>query len=155
MPDDIVRRRREEERNREAASKSRRVMIRDFRRTLMFATETGDIPGSEPPTPTTRAKRSQDRMIRSQDVGLEYMKADDYLAKLAEKSGGRLLRADTLVSLPDAFSQIAAELRTQYLLGYYPTNKQRDERIERSGSRRSERSCDPVASWLSRDSTRD
>ena len=61
------------------------------------------------------------------------MKADDYLHKLAEKSGGRLLRADTLVSLPDAFSQIAAELRTQYLLGYYPTNKQRDETYRKIG----------------------
>jgi VWFA-related protein len=57
--------------------------------------------------------------------------ADSYLQKLAEKSGGRLLRADTIDSLPDAFSQIAAELRTQYMLGYYPTNKQRDERYRR------------------------
>ena len=57
-----------------------------------------------------------------------YMKADAYLDSLAEKSGGRLLRADTLASLPAAFSQIAAELRTQYLLGYYPINKERDER---------------------------
>ena len=61
-------------------------------------------------------------------LDLAYMKADDYLKKLADKTGGRLLRADTLVSLPDAFSQIAAELRTQYMLGYYPTNKERDER---------------------------
>jgi VWFA-related protein len=60
-------------------------------------------------------------------LDLEYKKADDYLAQLAEKSGGRLLRADTLVSLPDAFSQIAAELRTQYLLGYYSANKARDD----------------------------
>ena len=61
-------------------------------------------------------------------LDLEYSKADSYLAKLAEKSGGRLLRADTLASLPDAFSKIAAELRTQYMLGYYPTNKDRDDR---------------------------
>jgi Ca-activated chloride channel family protein len=61
-------------------------------------------------------------------LDLAYLKADDYLEKLAKKSGGRLLRADTLGSLPDAFSKIAAELRTQYLLGYYPINKERDER---------------------------
>ena len=59
---------------------------------------------------------------------MAYLTADSYLKGLAEKSGGRLLRADTLVSLPDAFSQIAAELRTQYMLGYYPLNKERDER---------------------------
>ena len=60
-------------------------------------------------------------------LDLAYLTADKYLQTLAEKSGGRLLRADTLVSLPDAFSQIAAELRTQYMLGYYPLNKDRDE----------------------------
>lgn len=55
-----------------------------------------------------------------------YLTADFYLAELANKSGGRLLRADTLVSLPDAFAKIAAELRTQYTIGYYPTNKAHD-----------------------------
>ena len=61
-------------------------------------------------------------------LDLAYMKADKYLEELAAKSGGRLLRADTLASLPDAFSKIAAELRTQYMLGYYPTDKTRDDR---------------------------
>lgn len=55
-----------------------------------------------------------------------YLTADSYLNELANKSGGRLLRADTLGSLPDAFAQIAAELRTQYAIGYYPVNKTRD-----------------------------
>lgn len=55
-----------------------------------------------------------------------YRTADQYLNDLAVKSGGRLYRADTLISLPDAFAKIAAELRTQYALGYYPTNNKRD-----------------------------
>jgi VWFA-related protein len=59
-------------------------------------------------------------------LDLAYSKADGYLIALADKSGGRLLRADTLASLPDAFAQIAAELRTQYAIGYYPTNKDRN-----------------------------
>jgi Ca-activated chloride channel family protein len=42
-----------------------------------------------------------------------------------------LLRADTIDSLPDAFAKIAAELRTQYLLGYYPSNKERDDRYRK------------------------
>ena len=61
-------------------------------------------------------------------LDLAYLKADKYLDSLATKSGGRLLRADTIASLPDAFAKIAAELRTQYLLGYYPIKKERDER---------------------------
>jgi len=55
-----------------------------------------------------------------------YLTADSYLNELANKSGGRLLRADTLNSLPDAFAKIAAELRTQYAIGYYPSNKARN-----------------------------
>ena len=64
-------------------------------------------------------------------LDMAYLTADGYLRALAEKSGGRLLRADTLKSLPDAFGQIAAELRTQYMLGYYPINKERDERYRK------------------------
>jgi VWFA-related protein len=55
-----------------------------------------------------------------------YLTADSYLTEIADRSGGQLYRADTLVSLPQAFAAIAAELRTQYLLGYYPTNKSHD-----------------------------
>ena len=64
-------------------------------------------------------------------LDLAYQTADSYLQTLAEKTGGRMLRADTLDSLPDAFAKIAAELRTQYLLGYYPLNKERDERYRK------------------------
>jgi Mg-chelatase subunit ChlD len=51
-----------------------------------------------------------------------YRTADQYLNEIATKTGGKLHRADTLISLPNAFAQIAAELRTQYLIGYYPTS---------------------------------
>ena len=55
-----------------------------------------------------------------------YLMADSYLHDLAARSGGQLYRADTVASLPQAFAAIAAELRTQYLLGYYPANKNQD-----------------------------
>ena len=60
-----------------------------------------------------------------------YSIADSYLKSLADKSGGKLLRADVLSSLPDAFAKIAAELRTQYLIGYYPVKKERDEKYRK------------------------
>jgi VWFA-related protein len=60
------------------------------------------------------------------ELDMLYRIADDYLNDLADKSGGRLQRADTLSSLPLAFKQIAAELRTQYSLGYYPPKPERD-----------------------------
>jgi VWFA-related protein len=64
-------------------------------------------------------------------LDLAYLTADGYLEALATKTGGRLLRADTVDSLPEAFSKIAAELRTQYVIGYYPINKARDDRYRK------------------------
>jgi VWFA-related protein len=57
--------------------------------------------------------------------GLEqaYTIADDYLAELADVTGGVLHRADALDDLPAAFARIAAELRNQYMLGYYPIKR--------------------------------
>ena len=87
------------------------------------------IPGSDPGVPVPTSRRPDESIERTLDMA--YATADSYLKALAEKSGGRLLRADTLASLPDAFAQIAAELRTQYMLGYYPINKERDDRYRK------------------------
>jgi Mg-chelatase subunit ChlD len=85
-------------------------------------------PLPDPRDGTWPSERGNPREGDSIDVMLDqlYLMADSYLAALADKSGGRLLRADTLGSLPDAFAKIAAELRTQYAIGYYPANKARD-----------------------------
>jgi Ca-activated chloride channel family protein len=50
----------------------------------------------------------------------EYQLADQYLHQLADKSGGRLYKANDRDQLAQAFSKIAEELRYQYSLGYYP-----------------------------------
>lgn len=93
------------------------------------------MPGSRPVPPGTTTTTSTSRRSADDSIGrmldMAYSTADKYLETLAEKSGGRLLRADTIASLPVAFSQIAAELRTQYLLGYYPLNKERDDRYRK------------------------
>jgi Mg-chelatase subunit ChlD len=131
LPEDIMRRRREDERNRDPRRAPTGtpgeippdVDARDKR--------PRGIPGANPsPSSTSRRTTREDDSVTAM-LDRAYGIADSYLQKLAEKSGGRLLRADTIDSLPDAFSQIAAELRTQYMLGYYPTNKQRDERYRR------------------------
>lgn len=74
-------------------------------------------------TPDSRSRREDN--IKVMLDGL-YGLADSYLQEMAFKSGGKLHRADTLRSLPDAFASIAAELRNQYSLGYYPSNDKRD-----------------------------
>jgi len=61
----------------------------------------------------------------------EYRLADQYLHQLADKSGAHLFQANDTTQLADAFSKIAAELRCQYSLSYYPaTAAQPGERRE-------------------------
>lgn len=94
---------------------------------------TGPFPDTAPPPrdPTTDPRSNPGSgTIRTQPddtitamLNNLYFLADGYLKELGDRSGGQLYRADTITSLPQAFAAIAAELRTQYLLGYYPTNK--------------------------------
>lgn len=51
---------------------------------------------------------------------------DRDMKDLAEQTGGRLIQVDKLEKLKPAFDQIAEELRSQYNLGYTPTNSARD-----------------------------
>ena len=60
-----------------------------------------------------------------------YRGADEYLQQLADMSGGIVERADKLGDLKAALGRIAEELRHQYLLGYYPTNKQKDDKARK------------------------
>lgn len=131
---EIMRRRREEERRRAPDSRPPGTLpdppqpVPDRGVPGIPGSRPESIPGTTTSTRTSR-RDSDDAIGRMLD--LAYETADSYLQTLAEKSGGRLLRADTLDSLPDAFAKIAAELRTQYLLGYYPLNKERDERYRK------------------------
>jgi VWFA-related protein len=81
-------------------------------------------PNRRPDPSTTFPQPKNDSISGMMDT--LYLMADSYLKALADNSGGQLYRADTVSTLPQAFAAIAAELRTQYLLGYYPTNKNRD-----------------------------
>lgn len=55
----------------------------------------------------------------------EYGIGSTYLQFLADKTGGRLYRADSLQDVPQAFDAITAELGRQYSLGYYPIGQAR------------------------------
>lgn len=50
----------------------------------------------------------------------EYKRAEEYLNEMALRTGGRVYEADSASGLARAFTQIAAELREFYSLGYYP-----------------------------------
>jgi VWFA-related protein len=55
-----------------------------------------------------------------------YQSARRELREMANKTGGRVYPVKDTQELEPAYEQIAAELRTQYSLGYYPVNEKHD-----------------------------
>jgi VWFA-related protein len=51
--------------------------------------------------------------------------------KLADETGGRMISVRSEKNLEEAFDQISEELRSQYTLGYYPTNNTKDGKFRR------------------------
>lgn len=66
--------------------------------------------------------------IMVQDPGFDqgFSGGGSVLNKLSKRTGGEVIRARRDKDLAVAFQQIAKELRTQYLLGYTPTNTSHD-----------------------------
>jgi len=58
-------------------------------------------------------------------------KGQDSMVALATETGGVAFLPDKLEDLDRIFHQIAQELQTQYLLGYYSTNEQTDGKFRR------------------------
>lgn len=50
----------------------------------------------------------------------------DIAHKIADQTGGRVIEVSSEKHLQEAFDQISEELRSEYTLGYYPTNSARD-----------------------------
>jgi Ca-activated chloride channel homolog len=55
-----------------------------------------------------------------------YKLARSEMIDLAQATGGQNFVAASLQDAQVAFAQVAAQIGTQYSLGYYPTNKNRD-----------------------------
>jgi VWFA-related protein len=51
--------------------------------------------------------------------------------KMTEETGGRMIVANNEKHLAEAFDQISEELRSQYTLGYYPTNTTHDGKFRK------------------------
>jgi VWFA-related protein len=51
--------------------------------------------------------------------------------KLTEDTGGRLIIVNSEKKMEEAFDQISDELRSQYMLGYYPTNNTKDGKFRK------------------------
>jgi len=60
---------------------------------------------------------------RGEPLDVAYKRAGNYLSLLSDSTAGRLYNATSLDRLKEVFAKIAAELREQYSLGFYPSNK--------------------------------
>ena len=58
--------------------------------------------------------------------GMGGYEGEGVLNKLSQETGGRMFKADNDRELNDAFQQISDELRSQYSIGYSPTNSKHD-----------------------------
>lgn len=63
--------------------------------------------------------------IREINAGL-YRLSRRELRTLGERTGGRVYPVKSLSDLAGVYKQVGDELRSQYSIGYYPTNKSRD-----------------------------
>jgi VWFA-related protein len=88
----------------------------------------GRLPGSIPfpfpipqPTPNPTPRRQQDQRAI-------YEEARDQLQEIAEQTGGRMYSPHKIGELSSVYSEIADDLRIQYLLGYNSTNRAHDGR---------------------------
>jgi len=50
----------------------------------------------------------------------DYARGDAYLTELAQVTGGRMYRGNSVINISQAFAWVAEELRRQYSIGYYP-----------------------------------
>ena len=55
----------------------------------------------------------------------------DVAKKLSDETGGRTIEVSSEKRLNEAFDQISEELRSQYTLGYYPTNTTKDGKFRK------------------------
>jgi len=90
-------------------------------------------PGQRPVLVGTDQKPTMQDIMRSGTTVMDakgttaedYQKAAEYLSQLADRTGGRLYEAQTLLNLSDAYRRIASELREFYSIGYYPKTERK------------------------------
>lgn len=114
---------------------ARELLKNEVGRKVLILLTDGEDQGSKVKLETAlEAAQKSDVIIYSIDIsdrafysraGLGYG-GESVLRKLSEETGGRVIQANNAKDTSSAFQQIARELRTQYLLGYTPTNTKLD-----------------------------
>ena len=120
---------------------------RDGRKIMIIVTDGGDTTSSKNLKQAVEAAHLADAVIypivvipitnnAGRNIG-----GENALTIIADATGGRTFLASLGAALDQAFTGIIAELRTQYLLGYYPKNtplaKDRFHKVEVRAKRQS------------------
>ena len=107
------------------ASKS--LLNRDGRKVMVLITDGGDTLSSTSFHEAVRAANLSEALVYSiiivpvaADPGRD-IAGEHALIQLAHDTGGKYYYADSADSLDAAFQQVSKELRTQYLIAYYPS----------------------------------
>ena len=116
---------------------SRALETRQGRKVIVVITDGGDTASRTDYKEAVRAAQEAEAIVYSiivvpieasagRDTGGEHA-----LIQLSEDTGGKYYYAESLSQLDSAFSKISDELRTQYLLAYYPSQKYADSSFRR------------------------
>lgn len=109
------------------------------RKVLVLITDGGDTTSSTSYATALRAVQQSEAIVYSiivvpieRDSGRN-TGGEHALIQLAKDTGGKFYYAQSASGLDEAFKQISKELRTQYLLGYYPSRTIADSDFRRIG----------------------
>jgi len=116
---------------------SRALEKRQGRKVMVVITDGGDTASKVDYHDAVRAAQEAEAIVYTiivvpveanagRDLGGEHA-----LVQISEDTGGKYYYANSLPQLDDAFKQISDELRTQYLLAYYPSQRLSDSDFRR------------------------
>jgi Ca-activated chloride channel family protein len=116
---------------------SRSLNHRQGRKVMVLITDGGDTISKIDYKEAARAAEEAEAIVYSiivvpieSSAGRE-TGGEHALIQLSEDTGGRYYYATSMAQLDDAFRQISDELRTQYLLAYYPSERKSNSQFRR------------------------
>ncbi|HJX84095.1 MAG TPA: VWA domain-containing protein, partial [Candidatus Angelobacter sp.] len=116
---------------------SERLMDRQGRKVMVLITDGGDTTSNTTYLSAVRRAQEAEAIIYSiiivpvaADAGRN-TGGEHALIQLSKDTGGKYYYAESMQQLDQAFRQVSDELRTQYLIGYYPNRRLSDSPFRR------------------------